>query len=209
MAEEPPRHDYSGAAGYVSAVFAYVDRPWKVAALIAMFVVGLGGWLVYEKRDELLEAWLTPDMPELITSEVPAALATLTADTNADIVQIWSVDFSANSQTFLGARRHDGERPIIPSPRRLPIIDRTSDVRRLVDVLDGRPVCADFDHVGTPVVRRLAQRGMKRGCGIPIPPGGDAFLGIIYLSWAEPTDEHDENVAVGVAKEVAKRLATH
>jgi len=209
VADDPPRRDYSGAAGILDRVLSYVDRPWKVAAVIAMFVVGLAGWLVYEKREELFEAWMTPDTPELITSAVPAALATLTADTNADIVQIWSVDFSANSQTFLGARRHDGERPVIPSPRRLPIIDQTSDVRRLVDVLDGRAVCADFDHIGTPVARRLAQRGMKRGCGIPIPPGGDAFLGIIYLSWAERTDDSNETVAVGVAKEVAKKLATH
>jgi len=62
---------------------------------------------------------------------------------------------------------------------------------------------------GTPVARRLSERGMKRGCGIPIPPNPESFLGVIYLAWTEKTDESNENVAVGAAREIAKKLATH
>jgi hypothetical protein len=91
----------------------------------------------------------------------------------------------------------------------LPIIDHTSDVRRLVDVLDGRPVCVDLEANGTPVARRLAERGMKRGCAVPIPPSPESFVGVIYLAWLQQTDTSNENVAVGAAREVARKLATH
>jgi hypothetical protein len=91
----------------------------------------------------------------------------------------------------------------------LPIIDHASDIRKLVDVLEGHPVCVDLEVTGTPVARRLAERGMKRGCGIPIPPNPESFVGVIYLAWSTPTDASNENVAVGAAREIAKRLATH
>ena len=120
------------------------DRPWKAFALAGLLIVGGAGWIIYEKRDTLLEAWLTPTTPELRTDAIPAALAKLTTETDADIVQIWAVDLGSNSQTFLGARRHDGERPVIPSPRRLPIIVHSSDIKALVAVMDGAPACADL-----------------------------------------------------------------
>jgi hypothetical protein len=197
-------------AGIVDRVLAFIgDKPWKAAFIVVLIVIGGVGWVLYEKRDTLLEAWLTPDLPELKTDAIPDALSKLSTETNADLVQIWAVDLSANSQWFLGARRHDGDRPVIPSPRRLPIIDHTSDVRRLVDVLDGQPVCVDLEANGTPVARRLAERGMKRGCAVPIPPSPESFVGVIYLAWLQQTDASNENVSVGAAREVARKLATH
>jgi hypothetical protein len=119
---------------------------------------------------------------------VPEALAELAESTDAELVQIWAVDLSSNSQRFLAARRHDGERPVIPSPRRLPIIDHASDVRKLVEILDGKPTCVDLGPEGTPVARRLYERGMRRGCAIPIPPTAESFVAVIYLSWPKATD---------------------
>lgn len=195
--------------GYLAQLFGYIDRPWKAIVVVVLFVVGGLGWLVYDKRDELFEAWLTPTSPTLKTADVPDALAKLAAETGADLVQVWAVDLPTNSQWFLGARRNDGERPVIPSPRRLPIMDHTSDIRKLVDVLEGHPVCVDLDANGTPVARRLAERGMKRGCAVPIPPNPESFVGVVYLAWSNQTDASNEKVAVGAAREIAAKLATH
>jgi hypothetical protein len=201
--------DPAAAAGILDRVLKFIDAPWKALVVFGLILTLGGGWVLYEKRNELFEAWLTPDQPQLKTGDVPEALTKLASETNADMVQIWAVDLASNSQWFLGARRHDGERPVVPSPRRLPIIDQTSDVKRLVDVLEGHPICVDLHRDGTPVARRLAERGMKRGCAVPIPPNPESFVGVIYLVWSEATDASNENVAVGAAREIAKRLATH
>jgi len=190
----------------ITRLFDYVDRPWKIAAVVILVVVGIAGWIVYEKRDELIEAWLTPVVATLKVDEIPAALEKLAGE--ADLVQIWSVDLPSNTQKFMGARRRDGERPVIPSPRSLPIITQVSDARSLVTVLDGTPVCVDITARGTPVARRLADRGIKRGCAIPIPPGPETFVGVIYLAWAIPPESSAEDVAVRVAREIAGTLAT-
>jgi hypothetical protein len=200
------------AAGYFERALAWIgDKPWKAAfALIAFLICG-AGWIVYEKRNEILEAWLTPSSPELRSDLVPEALTKLSTETSADLVQIWAVDLSSNSQWFLGARRHDGERPVIPSPRRLPIIVHTSDVRALISVMEGHPTCVDLEATGSPLARRLNDRGMKRGCAIPIPPNPESFVGVIYLAWSEANvvDASQETVAVGAAREIARKLATH
>ena len=198
-------------AGILSTVLKFIDRPWKAVVVVVLIVLLGVGWILYEKRDEMFEAWLTPDTPELKTGDVPEALEKLASETTADLVQIWAVDLASNSQWFLGARRHDGERPVIPSPRRLPIIVHTSDVKALINAMEGHPTCVDLDKTGSPLARRLADRGMRRGCAIPIPPNPDSFVGVIYLAWLEGNrpDESNENVAVGAAREIARKLATH
>jgi len=192
----------------LSQLFNYLDRPWKAAVVIALFVIGGVGWVAYEKRDIIIENWMTPSAPELKTSLISDALGILTTETSADLVQIWSIDLPANVQQFHAARRHDGERPVIPTPRRLPIITTVSTAKILVDILNGQPVCVDLDTMGTPLTERLAGRGMKRGCAIPIPPNAESFVGIIYLAWLNAPDQRSEDVAVGAARDVARTLVT-
>jgi hypothetical protein len=203
----PPAHEQAGTSGLLGQVLSFIDKPWKVAALVILFVVGGAGWIVYEKREQLLESWLTPSAVTLKASEVPAALEKLVELTGADLIQIWEVDLGANVQRFIGARRHDGQRPVIPEPRRLPVITARSDVQILVDVLGGRPACADISaKTHSPVVARLADRGFKRGCAVPIPPGPEAFVGIIYMAWVTAPEASVEDVAVQAAREIAAKL---
>jgi hypothetical protein len=151
---------------------------------------------------------MTPSEVGLKVADVPHALEKLTGETDADLIQIWSVDMESNSQHFIAARRRDGERAVIPTPRRLPIIVTVSDVKALERILEGFPVCVDVTEFGSPLARRLADRGMKRGCAIPIPPTATKFVAVIYLAWQTAPDESSEKVAVGAAREVAATLVT-
>lgn len=193
---------------YLSTLLAYIDRPWKAVVVVVLVLVGGAGWVAYEKRDAIIESWLTPSEPFLRTTLIPDALNILATETSADLLQVWEINLPTNTQQFYAARRRDGERPVIPTPRRLPVITTVSSARALVDVLEGRPVCVDLNDQGTPLAERLAQRGMKRGCAVPIPPSSEAFVGVIYLAWLTPPDERSENVAVGAARDVARTLAT-
>jgi hypothetical protein len=197
------------ASGLIGQVLGYVDKPWKVVAVVVLVIVGGAAWITYEQRDELIEAWLTPSDLALRTDAVPAALEKLVSESGADLVQIWSVDLSANSQRFIAARRKDGERPVIPEPRRLPVIVRATDLQVLVDVINGHPACADVTLAApSPVVHRLAERGMTRACAIPIPTSPEAFVGVIYLSWGTPPQHSAEEVALVAAREIAGTLVT-
>jgi hypothetical protein len=204
---QPPDQPKGTLSGLVGQLLAYVDKPWKAVAVAGLAVVGGLAWVAYEQRGELVEAWLTPDALTLNTDAVPAALDKLVEETGADLVQVWAVDLSANSQRFIAARRRDGERPVIPEPRRLPVIVRTGDLQVLVDVINGHPSCVDVTPAApSPVAQRLAQRGMTRGCAIPIPPSPDAFVGVIYITWLKAPDLSAEEVAIGAARQIARTL---
>ena len=195
-------------SGIIGQVLTYIDKPWKAFVVVMLLVVGGVGWAMYQKREEIIEAILTPSAVGLKTSDVPASLDFLAGETGADLLQVWSVDMSSNSQTFVAARRKDKERAVIPTPRRLPIIVTFSDARALVDILEGHPVCLDLSPTGSPLARRLAERGMKFGCAIPIPPNPSDFVGVIYLAWEEKPDESVSSVAIGSAKDVSRKLIT-
>lgn len=198
----------SERSGLVAALLAYADRPWRAVVVVVLLIVGGVGWVAYERRDAIIESWLTPTEPYLRTTLVPAALDKLVIETSADLAQVWEINLISNAQTFLAARRADGERPVVPSPRRLPIITSASDARTLVALLDGAPVCVDINAAGTPLVERFANRGMRRGCAVPIPPNSESFVGVVYIAWAVPPDERSETVAVAAARDIARTLAT-
>jgi len=195
-----------GIAGLIARLLDYLDAPWKAFAIAGLVIVGGVGWALYGHRDEIIESWMTPSEIALKTNEVPAALERLTQETSADLVQIWSVDLATNAQRFLGARRHDGDRPVIPDPRRLPIIVHASDLKVITEVLEGHPSCLEMTKAGTPFASRLADRGFTFGCAIPIPPGPSAFVGLIYLAWVTAPEKSEETVAVAAAREIASKL---
>ncbi len=70
----------SDRLGILDRVLAWIgDKPWKAFAIVVAVLILGAGWVLYEKRDTLLEAWLTPSTPELRTSLIPEALAKLAA----------------------------------------------------------------------------------------------------------------------------------
>jgi hypothetical protein len=83
-----------------------------------------------------------------------------------------------------------------------------SDIRALVNVVEGHPVCVETTDHGSPLARRLAERGMTFGCAIPVPPGPSSFVGVIYLSWVKKPEASQELVAVTAAREIASTLVT-
>lgn len=203
MVDRPPQ---GAIAAFIGSLLSYIDTPWKFAVVAGLALLGFSGWIFWTHQHEIIESWLTPSEVSLKVGEVPMALEKLTTETDADLVQIWSVNLTANSQRFIGARRHDGDRPVIPEPRRLPIIVHASDIKTISDVIEGNPVCVEIEPQGTPFARRLAERGFRYGCAIPIPPGPSDFVGVIYLAWVSKPELSQEIVAKTAAREIAGKL---
>jgi hypothetical protein len=192
--------------GIVDRILSYASTPWKAATIILSVLIGGIGLIVYENREDIVEEFLTPSHPVLKTENVPEALDKLAADSGADLVQLWSVDLGTNSQTFIAARRRDEGVPVVPTPRRLPIIVEVTDIAALTRILEGNPACIELAAIGSPLVKRLAERGMKHGCAIPIPPSAQHFIGIIYLAWLTTPDADAEKLAIRTARATAADL---
>lgn len=206
----PPAERGRVLSNFLTTVLAYVDRPWKLFAVLAMFVVGGTGLVLYERRELIIEAWLTPTERTLRAKDAPEATEKLVAESSVDLAQVWEVSLPLNQQSFLVARASHGDRPTIPAPRVLPAIVAKSDMAALLAIMNGSPVCVDATpERASPVVRRLYERGMRRVCGIPIPPSSENLIGIIYLAWATPPEAQAEEDAVSRARQAARDLSPH
>jgi hypothetical protein len=192
--------------GIVDRILSYASTPWKAATIVLSILIGGIGLVVYENREDVVEKLLSSSRPVLNAAEVPAALDKLAADSGADLVQLWAVDLGTNSQSFIAARRRDEGVPVVPTPRRLPIIVEVSDIGALTRILEGNPACVELAAMGSPLVKRLAERGMKHGCAIPIPPSAQHFIGIIYLAWLIPPDADAEKLAISAARATSADL---
>ena len=60
--------------------------------MVVLVLLGGAGWVAYEKRDIIIESWMTPSAPELRTALISDALGVLTTETSADLIQVWSID---------------------------------------------------------------------------------------------------------------------
>ncbi len=207
MSDQPPP---GGITGILGQILKFIDAPWKAAVIVLLFIVGGVGWVSYQHHNEIVGGWLSPSSPALKVADVPEALNKLIEETDADLVQVWEVDLGSNRQRFIASRQRDKTQPEVQTPRRLPVITTSSDAKTLVALLAGNPVCYDITESETqPLARRFFVNGMKRACGIPIPPTSEALIGAIYLIWRERKEAYAEDIEVSAAREIARSLATH
>ena len=201
---------------YIKDILSYVDKPWKIGAVLLLGLFGFVGWIFYEKRNEFINEWLLPKREhiELNIKEVKSGLVKLNEDTNADLIHIWWVDLSINSSRFLDGMRKDGKLITMSYPKRIPAVTAESDIRVVLNSIIGYHTCKDIngniigggDSMGGLIRRLFIEQGMVRLCLVPVPPSPEALVGIIYLAWKVKQEETIEDAALSAAREVSLNM---
>jgi hypothetical protein len=194
--------------GTVERILRFIDRPWKIIAVVVLAVTAIVGWTLWEKRAELAEAvlqgWVTP---HLRTDGFPKLAARLLEDTEADLVVLAEVTIRNNLLRNIDGLRRDtpGWRPEA-NPR--PFYGTIRDPVRLVGLLEGRVVCHDLDPQNGEEERAEAALGIRRRCYIAVPPVLDALVGIIAIGWRERLPLEREAGATSLLYKAATQLAS-
>jgi len=191
---------------FIKDILAYVDRPWKVGAVIILGLFGVVGWITYEKRDMVIRELIEKTYIELNLEMVDVSLDKLSDDTSADLVHIWAVNLSINSKRFLGGRRKDKKEVVVPNPRRIPAVTPQSDMLVLFNNIIGYSTCVDVEGRDSVLIKMFRGWEMVRVCSVPIPSSPEALVGVIYLAWKVKPDEGLEDVAISAAREMSIRL---
>jgi hypothetical protein len=194
--------------GTVEKILAFVDRPWKIAAVVILAVTGIVGFTLWEKRAEIaetvLQAWVTP---QLRADRFVKLAGPLLDYTGADLAVLAEVGIRKNLLRNIDGLRRDipGWRPM-PNPR--PLFGAIRDPARLVGLLEGRSVCHDVDPQDGEEERAEAALGIRRRCYIAVPPVLDALVGILAIGWREPPSAEQEAGAVSLLYQAATQLAS-
>ena len=143
----------------VDRVLAYVDKPWKIAAVAFLALFGVVSYTIWEKRAEIAERILERAVtPRLQPQRFPAIAQQLLDETHADLVILAQINLAAGRFANIDGRRASDPswRPH-PEPRAM--FDAVT-VEQAAQIIAGQVVC---DDVPASDGQRLdVQLGMRR-----------------------------------------------
>jgi hypothetical protein len=193
----------------VDRVLKFVDRPWKIAAVLVLTFGAVIGWTLWEKRAEIAEQVLSRYVKPRLEADrfTPKFAAELLGATRADVVILVRAHWHENfMQDIEGYRRDDPAWKPSGNPR--PIFYAERDPQLLIGLIEGKPICRDVNPSDGEEERALAALGMKRRCYVAVPPLLSALLGGLMVAWRVPLAPEAEGGAQRLLYQAAAKLAT-
>jgi hypothetical protein len=194
--------------GALDKVLAFVDKPWKIAAVVVLATTGLIAFALWEARATLMESiihqWIKP---RLESSRFTKEMATkILNDTRADIIQLAEISLSNNLIRNVAAFRRDVPN-WHPQTNPRPIFYANRDPQFVIDLIEGKPICQDLPD-GNEDEKALAELAMRRRCFIAVPPVLGQMVGGLALAWREPLSAEAEAGATRELYQIAAVLAS-
>ena len=175
---------------WLTKILAYVDSPFKLAAIVIMAVLGFTGLMIYQNRDFILGAYREHrKLPELAEDRMDDAVSHLFKYTQAEIVAVFKVDPMLGSRVLHRAYSRDGRNR---SKEGIDVglfsgnIDNNRDV---VALMASEIPCSDYLRPQSEIGIWYMEQGVRFSCRISIPPDEHRFIGQMTVGWRErPTD---------------------
>ena len=195
------------AAGLLQTVLGFVDRPWKAFAIAGLAIVFGSGYLIYVERADIAQAvlrnYITPRLlPEVFNHEAAAILEA----TQADVVQLFSMEMGANRMQFIAGFERGGAWHTFDLPEQ--IIHDTTQPALLLKLIEGEVLCLDLAADSpTEIGRADYAQGLRRRCIVTVPPVLDVTVGLLSVGWRLPLLPRAERARLGYLRESAKQMA--
>lgn len=174
------------ALGVLDRVLAYVDSPFKLIALLVMFIFGFCAWFVYANQELLVGAYKeSQKLPTINESRVEDAAAILFKYGGAQTVAIFKVNPLFGTRVLYRAYTKEGR------DKRMEGIDvglftqnpnNNADVVRL---MAGETPCSDYHKPQSEIGLWYVEAGVAYGCRISVPPDNSRFIGQITVGFKD------------------------
>lgn len=174
------------ALGALDRVLTYVDSPFKLIALIVMFLFGFSAWFFYSNQELLIGAYKeSQKLPTINEARVEDAAAVLIKYGGAQTVAIFKVNPLFGTRVLYRAFTKDGR------DKRLEGIDvglftqnpnNNADVVRL---MAGETPCSDYAKPQSEIGLWYVESGVTFGCRTSVPPDNTRFIGQITVGFKD------------------------
>ena len=170
------------ALGVLDRILSYVDSPFKLVALLVMFVFGFCAWFVYANQELLVGAYKeSQKLPTINESRVEDAAAILLKHGGATTVSIFKVNPLFGTRVLYRAFTKDGR------DKRLEGIDvglftqNPNNNADVVKLMAGETPCGDYHKPQSEIGLWYVEVGVTFGCRISVPPDNSRFIGQINV----------------------------
>ena len=174
------------ALGVLDRVLSYVDSPFKLIALIVMFLFGFGAWFIYTNQELLVGAYKeSQKLPSINEARVEDAAAVLIKYGGAQTVAIFKVNPLFGTRVLYRAFTKDGR------DKRLEGIDvglftqNPNNNADVVKLMAGETPCSDYTKPQSEIGLWYVEVGVTYGCRISVPPDNSRFIGQITVGFKD------------------------
>jgi hypothetical protein len=203
----PPAPKPSSISDKAFDLVKWIDSPFKLATVIVLGVLGLGGYIVYQQQDKLIGTLTSREtMPVLLADERLSSLARdLIRDTRAETIIIHEIDLAKNARTTRIAQSTDGRFTPLEGKKGAFFSSSPARNRAAVAMLNGEVLCEPFT-ASSDVGDWIVSRGVTYACRGSIPPEAGHMAGYLAVGFKqEPRDTTATKARINqTAREMAK-----
>ena len=174
------------ALGVLDRILSYVDSPFKLIALLIMFVFGFCAWFVYANQELLVGAYKeSQKLPTINEARVEDAAGVLIKYGGAHTVSIFKVNPLFGTRVLYRAFTKDGR------DKRLEGIDvglftqNPNNNADVVKLMAGETPCGDYHKPQSEIGLWYVEVGVTFGCRISVPPDATRFIGQITVGFKD------------------------
>lgn len=187
--------------GILDRVLAYVDSPFKLIALLVMFLFGFSAWFVYTNQELLVGAYKeSQKLPSINEARVDDAAAVLFKYGNAQTVAIFKVNPLFGTRVLYRAYTKEGR------DKRMEGIDvglftqNPNNNADVVKLMAGETPCSDYAKPQSEIGLWYVESGVTFGCRTSVPPDNTRFIGQITVGFKDrPESLEDLQALLGIA----------
>ena len=195
------------ALGVLDRVLAYVDSPFKLVALLIMFVFGFCAWFVYSNQELLVGAYKeSQKLPSINEARADDVAGMLFKYGNATTVSIFKVNPLFGTRVLYRAYTKDGR------DKRMEGIDvglftqNPNNNADVVKLMAGETPCGDYHKPQSEIGLWYVEVGVTHGCRISVPPDATRFIGQITVGFKDrPESIEDVQSLLGIASTMLTR----
>lgn len=181
--------DQGQLKGAFDSLLQYIDKPWKVAAIAFLAVLGFVGYFIHANQSFLLAAYdKNKSLPKIDASKADDVAKLLIKEANADIVAIFDVDIMLGTRVLVRAytkegrdKSHDGLDVGMLSANQ----DNNAD---LLSLYGGQIPCGSYTRAQSVLGLWYIQQGASFLCRSSMPTTPGLFAGQLTVGWKTPPE---------------------
>ena len=195
------------ALGVLDRILSYVDSPFKLVALIVMFLFGFSAWFFYSNQELLVGAYKeSQKLPTINEARVDDAAAVLLKYGGAQTVAVFKVNPLFGTRVLYRAYTKEGR------DKRMEGIDvglftqNPNNNADVVHLMAGETPCGNYTKPQSEIGLWYVETGVKFGCRISVPPDATRFIGQITVGFKDkPESVEDVQALLGIASTMLTR----
>ena len=190
----------------IDKVLAYVDRPFKLFAILIMGVVAFSVYFLWQNQEFMRDAYKeSKKLPEINTARADDASSMLLKKTGATVVAVFKVNPLFNSRVLYKAYTKDGRDKTIEDIDVGLFSQNTSNNADVVKLMTNEIPCGEYRYAQSEVGLWYLEKGVTFTCRVSVPPDSHRFVGQITVGWAEAPQNLDQ---VRFMLEIASAMLT-